>query len=127
MKSKYSEEKNWIEGRIGKPVHYKYPNDEGDKKGILKDRCVLSPDDKIDGVPYWDVIDLIEFKDEPKNKRENIRIGYYRKPKDKLVWGSQTTITEPKDVWKKLFVKAATEKKWFRELLEEVLENVKAK
>lgn len=35
------------------------------------------------GVPYWDVVDLIEFPAEPEPLW--IRIGYYRKPKDHLV------------------------------------------
>ncbi|MBA4390930.1 MAG: hypothetical protein C0399_08330, partial [Syntrophus sp. (in: bacteria)] len=73
---------------------------------------------EIGAVPYWDVVDLIEFKDE--QEPEWIRIGYYRKPKDKLNWGSQTTITEPVSEWKKILVNAAKEKKWFRDLLEDV-------
>jgi hypothetical protein len=48
-----------------------------------------------------------------------IRIGYYRKPKDTLNWGSQTTITEPVSIWKRILVNAAREKKWFRDLLED--------
>ena len=127
MKSKYSSELKQILEKIKTEVHYKYPNKEGDKKGYLKDRCVLSPDEKKKGVPYWDVIDLIVFPNEPKEMQENMRIGYYRKPKDRLVWGSQTTITEPLGVWKKLLIKAANEKIWFRELLEEVIDDVKKK
>ena len=127
MKSKYSSELKQILEKINDKVHYKYPNDEGHKNGTLIDRCVLSPDEKNDGVPYWDVIDLIDFPDEPKSKRINMRIGYYRKPKDRLVWGSQTTITEPLDVWRKLLIKTANEKIWFRKLLEEVIEEVKKK
>ena len=62
-------------------------------------------------MPYGDVVDLIEFPDEPQP--EWIRIGYYRKPKDRLVWASQTTITEPVETWKELLVHAAKEKMWF--------------
>jgi hypothetical protein len=73
-------------------------------------------------VPYWDVIDLIEFPGEPEPKW--IRIGYYRKPKDKLVFASQTTITEPIETWKGLLFHAAKEKAWFRELIEHVMEKL---
>lgn len=54
-----------------------------------------------------------------------VRIGYYRKPKDRLHWASQTTITEPLSIWKKMLVKAAREKKWFRELLNDVMDELK--
>ncbi|MEK7806557.1 MAG: hypothetical protein AAB528_02390, partial [Chloroflexota bacterium] len=74
------------------------------------------------GVPYWDVVDLIEFPDEPYSHW--IRIGYYRKPKDRLNWASQTTITEPVEIWRKLLVHAAQEKEWFRNLLEDVMEEL---
>lgn len=107
---------------IGKKVHFTYPGDEPNKKGVLKDRAFI-PSPGATEVPYWDVVDLIEFPDEPEP--EWIRIGYYRKPKDRLVWASQTTITEPVGTWKELLVHAAKEKRWFRKLLEEVLERVK--
>ena len=79
-----------------------------------------NPDSK--GVPYWDVVDLIEFPEEPEP--EWIRIGYYRKPHDHLVWGSQTTITEPIEIWIKLLVKAANEKPWFKKLLNDVMDEL---
>ena len=107
-----------IMDRIGKKVSFTYPDDEPNKTGILKDRAFI-PSPGATGVPYWDVVDLIEFPDEPQP--EWIRIGYYRKPKDRLVWASQTTITEPVETWKELLVRAAKEKRWFRKLLEEVL------
>jgi hypothetical protein len=51
-----------------------------------------------------------------------MRIGYYRKPKSgHLTWGSQTTITEPITVWKKLLVQTAREKPWFMGLLNDVM------
>jgi len=74
-------------------------------------------------VPYWDVVDLIEFEGEAE--REWIRIGYYRRPKDRLVWASHTTITEPIGVWKRVLVQAAREKPWFLKLLREVMEELK--
>src|ERR1039458_10445570 len=86
-----------ILSRIGTEVTFKYPGTEGDKKGILKDRAVVNSNNEVGRVPYWDVVDLIEFKED--KERECIRIGYYRKPKERLIWGSQTTITEPIKVW----------------------------
>ena len=71
------------------------------------------------GVPYWDVVDLIEFKGE--RSPEWIRIGYYRAPKGRLQWGSQTTIAEPIGTWKRILVEAAKQKPWFRALLVSVI------
>lgn len=109
---------------IGKRVTFTYPLAEGCKKGFLKDRAfIFSPGST--GVPYWDVIDLIEFPGEPEPQW--IRIGYYRMPKDRLIWGSRTTITEPIETWKKLLVHVARQKGWFRKLLKEVMEEVEIK
>ncbi len=108
---------------IGRKVSFKYPGNEGDKHGILKDRSVVKSSNATGKVPYWDVVDLIEFKGE--EEPEWIRIGYYRKPKRKLNWGSQTTITEPISIWKKILINAAREKKWFRDLIEEVVDGIK--
>jgi hypothetical protein len=119
MKNPTTDELQKILSRIGEPVSFKYPGNEGNKHGILKDRAVVESTNEIGSVPYWDVVDLIEFEDE--KEPEWIRIGYYRKPKDKLNWGSQTTITEPVSIWKKILVNAALEKKWFRDLLEDVM------
>ena len=107
-----------------KKVHFKYPGVEGELRGTLEDRCVLAAGNNIGGVPYWDVIDLIKF--EGQNEPDFMRIGYFRKPLNlnRLVWGSQTTITEPLSTWKALFVKAALEKDWFRSLLEQVVSEV---
>jgi len=118
-----SDEVSRILSCIGRKVSFRYPGNEGDKHGILKDRAVVESTNELGAVPYWDVVDLIEFKGE--QEPEWIRIGYYRKPKHTLNWGSQTTITEPVSIWKKILVSAAREKKWFRELLEEALNEVK--
>ncbi len=112
-----------ILSRIGSHVKFKYPGTEGDKDGILKDRSVVRSNNEGAQVPYWDVVDLIEFKED--REREWIRIGYYRKPKDSLNWGSQTTITEPIRIWEDILLNAAAEKKWFRDLLERVNERLK--
>lgn len=111
-----------ILSRIGKRVKFNYPKGEGTYYGKLKDRCVLRVPSWT-GVPYWDVVDLIEFE-EPK-RFEAIRFGYYRLKNGKLKWASQTTLTEPIEVYKKLFVKAAKEKEWFKKFLKEVLEEAK--
>lgn len=104
---------------VGRRVSFRYPGAEKHKSGHLKDRAVVRSNPGARGVPYWDVVDLIEFKGE-KNP-EWIRIGYYRKSKSRLQWGSQTTITEPVKTWKRLLVKAAKQKPWFRTLLQSVI------
>ena len=108
-----------ILSRIGKNVMFRFPGTEGKKCGMLKDRMVVLSSDEKTGIPYWDVVDLIKFPDE--REKDWIRIGYYRKPKERLVWGSQTTITEPVTVWKHILVETAREKPWFRTLLQEVV------
>ena len=112
-----------IKSRIGEKVSFKYPGNEDDKHGILKDRAVIESDNAIGKVSYWDVVDLIEFKNEKESHW--IRIGYYRKPFERLNWGSQTTITEPISVWKNILVSTAKEKKWFRDLLFDVMKEIK--
>ena len=105
---------------IGKRVLFTYPNGEEPKTGILRDRCWMRsgyPDE----VPYWDVIDLIQFDDE---ESPWLRVGYYRMAKDTPRWASQTTLTDRIETWEELMVKAAREKPWFRNLLEKVMERV---
>lgn len=111
-----------ILGRIGAPVTFGYPSEEGNESGVLRDRYVLAGAGGRGKVPYWDVIDLIEFPetDEP----QWIRIGYYRKPKDRLVWASQTTITEPVSVWKRLLSGAARAKPWFANLIRDIAQDL---
>lgn len=111
-----------IQSCIGKKVSFKYPANEGDKRGVLKDRAIISSSNEPGSVPYWDVVDLIEFQDEKEPLW--LRIGYYRKPGNKLNWGSQTTITEPISIWRKILINAAREKSWFRDILIEVVRNI---
>jgi hypothetical protein len=107
---------------VGKPVCFTYPNDEGCKDGVLVDRAVLFSGVGSTGVPYWDIVDLIRFPNEPE--ADWIRIGYYRKKNGKLNFSGQTTITEPVAIWKQLLVHAAKEKPWFKALLEDVMKQV---
>ena len=108
--------------RIGKPVVYQYPGDEGERRGVLKDRTVLPAGRNPAGISYWHIVDLIEFS---RHREPWIRIGYYRKPKNRLVFAGQTTSTHRVSQWKRLFVKAAKEKKWFRKLLQGVAKELK--
>jgi hypothetical protein len=102
----------------GKPVSFKYPGNEGERNGILEDRIVVRKNPGAPGVPYWRVVDLIEFH---QDQQRWIRFGYFRKPKERLNWASQTTATFSIEEWRGLFVKAAREKAWFRNLLNDVM------
>lgn len=110
---------------IGKKVIFVYPEGEGKKQGILKDRVVVESTNQHLKVPYWDVVDLIEFEGE---QEQRIRIGYYRKPRNSLNprYASQTTITEPISVWKEILVNAM-QKEWFRDLIEDVMRELKTR
>ena len=116
-----TDEINKILGCIGRQVVFKYPETPEPRRGQLTDRAVFEAPCEANCVPYWDVVDLIMFNGE---QEQCMRIGYYRKPGQKLVWGGQTTITEPVSVWKKMLVKVASEKPWFRELLEDVMKEL---
>lgn len=106
---------------IGGPVCYVYPETDKPRNGILEDRSVFASG-PLGDVPYWDVVDLIKFEDEPEKL---IRIGYYRKrPGRPLNFSGQTTITDTVSNWKGLLVKAAREKEWFRNLLDDVMDEL---
>lgn len=115
------EQKNWLIGRKGNPVRFKYP--EGDfsvypRVGVLKDRFVFF-DSEDDVVVYWNIIDLIQFKDDPENW---LRITYYRYKKQemKFNFAGQTSISNPISGWVQMFSKAIKEKYWFKEFFKEV-------
>jgi hypothetical protein len=103
-------------------VTFLYPAGGGNAKGKLEDRYVL-PVSSRGAVPYWDVVDLIDFPGERVSKW--IRIGYYRRPGKRLVWWCQTTITEPASTWRQLLVGAAREKFWFRSLMRGVAQELR--
>lgn len=106
---------------IGRRVEFQYPPPKGSIVGILKDRSVIPSTNQENEVPYWSVVDLIEFPNEEEAGKLRLRIGYYRKPKDRLVFASQTTIASPIHIWKRILTQAAKEKSWFRDLLREVI------
>ena len=111
-----------ILSRIGEPVVYNYPGDEGQRRGVLADRYVISTSRNPTRVRYWHIVDLIKFS----GYREPwIRIGYYRKTKDRLVFAGQTTSTYRVSEWRRLLAHAAQEKKWFRRLLNDVTNDLK--
>ena len=119
MASNKTNELNKILSCVGTKVSFKFPANEGDQHGILKDRTVVERIKDVSKVPYWVVVDLIEFKGGKKSNR--LRFGYYRKPNGKLNWGSQTALTTSLSNWRRIFVKAAREKAWFRKLLQDVM------
>jgi hypothetical protein len=105
---------------VGKPVTYNYPG-KIKRKGILKDRCVYITKANIacDDAIYTDTVDLIEFDIDGK-KLETIRFGYYRNRN----WAGQWTLTDSTEVLKKLFIKAAKEKPWFKKFLEDIVKEI---
>lgn len=106
----------WIKSRKGNDVNFKPP---AQRKGTLEDRAVVESDNIHDRV-YWDVVDLIKFDD--PGRTDWIRLSYYLTDRNKmLIFGGQTSIAEPISVWKRILVKAARDKEWFRCLLEEVV------
>ena len=104
-----------IISKIGKPSNFTYPGDEASRKGRLKDRSGLRAPKEEGRATYWPTVDLIEYQEEP----DLMRFGYYRGSSSQ--WGAQATLAARLPVWKKLFVKAAREKPWFRKLLEDVM------
>ena len=112
-----------ILGAVGRPVSFRYPAGEKHKFGVLKDRVVVRSNPRTHGVPYWHVVDRIEF---PQEKTPMwMRIGYYRKPKGHLRWASQTTAMGPIDMWKRMLTEAAKQMPWFRGLLMSVVADLK--
>jgi hypothetical protein len=92
-------------------------------RGYLRDRAIVWSGHSPSGADYWDVVDLIEF---PHAKhRDWIRIGYYRQEAEKLRWASQTTITEPVHIMKRVLTQAAKQKEWFRKVLVSVARKLK--
>ncbi len=110
--------KSKIMKQVGKQVIFDYgPNEGRLLEGKLVDRVVMHANpEELDRAPYWDVVDKIQFGEELW-----LRFGYYRMPENRLQWCAQTTLTEPLRTWKELLINTASEKPWFRELLEEVI------
>jgi hypothetical protein len=102
-----------IERRIGQSVSF--PKKQGDKDGFLKDRVVVPSWVETDA-RYFSVVDLIQWQDE---REDALRFGYYEFD-DQLHWVNRP-LTDAVSRWKKFLVKAAKEKPWFRNLLQEVM------
>ena len=65
---------------------------------------------RLQGVQYYDVVDLIEFAGQPEPW---MRITYYRHlPDGRLIFAGQTSICEPVSVWAILLAEAR-KKDWF--------------
>ena len=103
---------------VGRQVRFRYPSARLPILGVLKDR-VTSKAAPVHGVAYWDVIDLIEFPDQPEPLW--MRVGYYRCDNGRLRWGSQTSLTEPLSAWRAL-LRRGSDRPWIREVLDGVLE-----
>lgn len=115
------EQRLYLLSKKGNPVRFKYP--EGDfsaypREGTLKDRFVIL-DSEDDFVVYWNIIDLIEFKDHPENW---LRITYYRyKTKEmKWVFAGQTSISNPISGFVQMFSDAIKEKNWFKDFFKQI-------
>ena len=104
-----------IRSRIGQTVRFKYPGTEGHKRGRLKARVVFKSGLTSTGVRYWDVIDRVEFPEEPQKLW--VRFGYYRQDGTRLRWAGQTSLAEPEATMRRLFRDGAAEAVWFRRLL----------
>ncbi len=109
-----------ILSRVGSKVGYRYPGNGVRRVGLLKDRTGIKEPNRKNEVPYWVVVDLIDFPDQ--RERDFMRFGYYRQSSSS--WGSQTTLTMSLSNWKRLLVRAAREKEWFRKLLEDVTSEI---
>lgn len=109
---------------VGRHVSFKYPGQEGVMSGTLAARVVVRSGSSSPGVRYWNVVDRIDFPKE--SHREWMRVGYYRQVRDEIRWASQTTITEPLVRWRALLAEAARRQAWFRELLRQVLQDLRA-
>ena len=79
---------------VGKPVIF------GDRHGSLQERVVI-----FSSIPYWDVVDLIWFPDEPEH--EWLRIGYYKVVEDELIWADRSAIIEPISIWRQILLQTA--------------------
>lgn len=104
-----------ITGKVGARVLFKYPGNEGHKRGTLIARIVTQGGKAKSGVRYWNVVDLVEFPSE--RQKRWIRFGYYRQDGNRLRWAGQTSLAEPYENMRRLFKAASTRAPWFRKLV----------
>ena len=120
QQERFDEIERRILERIGSQVSFQYAEPKLSREGELADRVTLNPyPGSTDDISYWNVIDLIRFPDE--TEKEWMRVSYYKNSGSRLVWGGMTALTEPISAWKRLFVHAAREMPWFRNLLKDVM------
>lgn len=114
------EQKEYILSKIQKSVHFKYPEEPTNRKGVLLDRFVIK-DTEDNEVVYWNLIDLIKFEHDEENW---LRITYYRYKKQQKRWvfAGQTSLSDPISKFEELFVNAIREKEWVRHLFKEILQ-----
>jgi hypothetical protein len=113
------EQKEYLLSKIGTAVKFNYPEPNYPSEGILKERYVFKASED-DTVVYWDLIDLIEFK----NSEENwLRLTYYRYKKDESHWNfaGQTSLCEPISTFDKLFVNGIKERQWIRQFFRNIV------
>ncbi len=102
--------------KVKKPVCFAYPAGEEKKEGILTARvAVKSSGSTSSGARFWNVIDLLTFRAEP---RPWVRLCYYRLDGERLTF-SRGALTDTKDDLRALFAAAAKEE-WFREVVTEL-------
>lgn len=114
-------QKNYLLDKKGSVVRFAYPEGAFSKyprEGILKDRFVILDSDDED-VVYWNIIDLIKFKDYPEDW---LRVTYYRYKKKEMKWvfAGQTSISNPISGFVQMFAEAVKEKDWFKSLFREI-------
>lgn len=118
------EQREYLRSKINGTVNFTYPEPPYDFEGTLKDRFV-DKSGEDDYVTYWNIIDLIKFKDE---EEDWLRFTYYRykkkaiPPKKRTGWVSagQTSLSNPMSQFEEFFVKAIKEKQWMKTFFRDI-------
>jgi hypothetical protein len=112
------EQREYLLSKIGHSVNFHYPEPDYPSEGILKDRYVFK-ESEDNTVVYWDLIDLIEFKN---HNEKWLRLTYYRYKKKETKWGfaGQTSLCEPISTFQELFVNGIKERQWIRQFFKQI-------